>query len=77
MRERPDDTSQTIYRNGTDMTDRNKQPPGAKGTPPMAFDPVEAALRQIFDDVAAEDVPADFADLVAKLSKHPRPSKDK
>lgn len=77
MPKRPDGTANIINRNGTDMTDRNKQPPGLKGAPPMAFDPVEAALRQIFDDVAAEDVPPDFADLVAKLSKHPRPSKDK
>ena len=45
-------------------------------TPKMAFDPVEAALRQIFDDVASEDVPDDFADLVAKLSQQSRGSKD-
>lgn len=37
----------------------------------MAFDPVEAALRQIFDDVASEDVPDDFSDLVAKLTDKP------
>lgn len=34
---------------------------------PLAFDPIEAALRQIFDDVTAEPVPDDFADLVARL----------
>jgi hypothetical protein len=36
---------------------------------PLPFDPVEAALRQIFDDVASEDIPPDFADLVAKLEQ--------
>ncbi len=41
--------------------------------PDLAFDPVEAALRQIFDAVAAEEVPEDFAALVAKLKKHPPP----
>ena len=53
------------------MTER-KQPKdkAPKAGPPMAFDPVEAALRQIFDNVASEDVPADFADLVAKLGKN-------
>lgn len=49
------------------MTD-DKQPQPKGPQPPVAFDPVEAALRQIFDDVAAEDVPADFADLVAQLT---------
>lgn len=37
----------------------------------VAFDPVEAALKQMFDDVASEEVPADFADLIAKLSDKP------
>lgn len=49
------------------MTD-DTQPKPKGPQPPVAFDPVEAALRQIFDDVAAEDIPADFADLVAQLS---------
>lgn len=49
------------------MTD-DKQPKSKAPQPPVAFDPVEAALRQIFDDVAAEDIPADFADLVAQLT---------
>lgn len=58
------------------MTERN-QPKGKSqnADPPMAFDPVEAALRQIFDNVASEDLPEDFADLVAKLGKDPKPSK--
>ena len=53
------------------MTER-KQPKDKahKAGPPMAFDPVEAALRQIFDDVASEDIPSDFADMVAKLGKN-------
>ena len=38
---------------------------------PVAFDPVEAALKQMFDDVASEDVPEDFAELIAKLSDKP------
>ncbi|MHA7820074.1 MAG: NepR family anti-sigma factor [Erythrobacter sp.] len=37
----------------------------------VAFDPVEAALKQMFDDVASEEVPEDFADLIAKLSDKP------
>lgn len=37
--------------------------------PPLPFDPVEAALRQIFKDVASEDIPPDFADLIAKLEQ--------
>lgn len=49
------------------MTQDN--PPKAKPSrPPVAFDPVEAALKQIFNDVASEDVPDDFADLVAQLT---------
>ena len=58
------------------MTD-DKQPKSDSPQPPMAFDPVEAALRQIFDDVAAEDVPADFADLVAQLTTGSNQKKDK
>ena len=50
--------------------DQDKKPAGT----PLAFDPIEAALRQIFDEVSAEAVPDDFADLVAKLK--PRVSTD-
>lgn len=54
------------------MTERKQSADtGAKAKPGMAFDPVEAALRQIFDDVASEDVPDDFSDLVAKLTDKP------
>lgn len=55
----------------------DNQPKGAKPKPPVAFDPVEAALRQIFDDVASEEVPADFADLVAQLTGKAGEQKDK
>jgi Anti-sigma factor NepR len=58
------------------MTDEKKSKATA-AQPPVAFDPVEAALRQIFDDVASEDVPIDFADLVAQLSDKPGKKKDK
>ena len=34
-----------------------------------AFDPIEAALREIFYGIENEPVPDDFADLVAKLGK--------
>ncbi|WP_233999990.1 hypothetical protein, partial [Porphyrobacter sp. TH134] len=38
------------------MTERKQSADtGAKAKPGMAFDPVEAALRQIFDDVASEE----------------------
>ena len=49
------------------MTD-DKSRKSEKTKPPVAFDPVEAALRQIFDEVASENVPPDFADLVAQLT---------
>lgn len=55
----------------------DKQPKPKEPQPPVAFDPVEAALRQIFDDVAAEDIPADFADLVAQLTPKSSDKKDK
>ncbi len=59
------------------MTDHKHQKDGAK-CPPMAFDPVDAALRQIFDELASEDIPEDFADLVSKLTMDPRtPKADK
>lgn len=58
------------------MTD-DKQPQPRPQTPPVAFDPVEAALRQIFNDVAAEDIPDDFADLVAQLTTKSSEEKDK
>ncbi|MGL5836955.1 MAG: NepR family anti-sigma factor [Sphingorhabdus sp.] len=32
-----------------------------------AFDPVEAALRQLYDDVAGEEIPDDFMNLLDRL----------
>ncbi|MCX9146530.1 NepR family anti-sigma factor [Erythrobacter sp. WG] len=58
------------------MTEK-KQPEPKREQPAVAFDPVEAALRQIFDDVAAEDIPDDFADLVAQLTTKSSDEKDK
>lgn len=58
------------------MTD-DKQPKPKAPQPPVAFDPVEAALRQIFDDVAAEEIPDDFAELVAQLTPKPQDEKKK
>lgn len=31
----------------------------------LAFDPIEAALRRVADDVTREEVPAEFTELVA------------
>jgi len=59
------------------MMTEKKHPEAKRAQPPVAFDPVEAALRQIFDDVAAEDVPDDFADLVAQLTTKSSDKKDK
>ncbi|MGY6551535.1 MAG: NepR family anti-sigma factor [Erythrobacter sp.] len=55
----------------------NNQPKNKGKSPPMAFDPVEAALRQVFDDIASEDVPEQFNDLIAKLTKDIPREKDK
>ena len=48
-----------------------KPPPAsAYGTPSStAFDPIEAALREIFDGIEGEPVPDDFAALVAQFGK--------
>ena len=56
------------------MADHKHQKDGVK-SPPMAFDPVDAALRQIFEELASEEVPEDFADLVSKLTMEPRTPK--
>jgi hypothetical protein len=37
--------------------------------PPPAFDPIEAALRQMFNDMAQEDVPDEFEQLVAQFAR--------
>jgi hypothetical protein len=39
---------------------------------PPAFDPIEAALRRMFNDVAKEEVPDDFSQLVAQFAQKQR-----
>lgn len=49
---------------------KKKLPPSADRVAEIpAFDPIEAALREIFDGIESEPVPDDFAALVAKLGK--------
>lgn len=36
-------------------------------TPELAFDPIEAALRQLHESFAAEEIPDDFLDLLNQL----------
>lgn len=44
--------------------------PGAAGaSPEMAFDPIEAALRQLHESVASEDIPDDFLRLLDQLDE--------
>ncbi len=74
--DRPRRDGQLGQKTETTMTfDKHRKREAPK--PPVAFDPVEAALRQIFDDVAAEEVPSDFADLVAQLTEKPGKKKAK
>lgn len=35
----------------------------------MAFDPVEAALRQLYDSMAAEPIPEDFLRILDQLAE--------
>lgn len=35
--------------------------------PELAFDPIEAALRQLHESFAAENIPDDFLDLLDQL----------
>lgn len=37
----------------------------------MAFDPIEAALRQLHESIAAEEIPDDFLDLLDQLDDVP------
>jgi anti-sigma factor RsiW len=59
------------------MTDEpNRGTSGSVPKPPkLAFDPLEAALRQLFDDVADEPVPDDFLQLIQKLDDTKRKQK--
>lgn len=38
-----------------------------KAQPDLAFDPIEAALRQIHDSIASEEIPDDFLRLLEQL----------
>lgn len=50
-----------------------KKPERRKAVQPgLAFDPLEAALRQLFDEVAAEEIPDDFMKLVKQLENKSR-----
>jgi len=59
------------------MAEQKREPEEKEPLHPLPFDPVEAALRQIFDNVASEDIPPDFADLIAKLEEGMRLPEDK
>lgn len=39
----------------------------AGAMPELAFDPIEAALRQLHESFAAENIPDDFLDLLDQL----------
>jgi Anti-sigma factor NepR len=53
---------------------RKSLPDAGKSTSrtPLAFDPVQAALRQLHDDIVAEDIPDDFLKLLDRLDGKPR-----
>lgn len=44
---------------------------GTSGGAEMAFDPIEAALRQLHETIAAEEIPDDFLDLLDQLDDLP------
>ena len=46
---------------------RSSGPAPDREEPDLAFDPIAAALRQIHDHVAAEDIPEDFLRLLDQL----------
>lgn len=55
---------------------KDSQPTGRPiEPPPTAFDPIEAALRQMFSEVEREQVPEDFSELVAKFAQQQKKSK--
>lgn len=45
----------------------------ANSMPDLAFDPIEAALRQLHDNVASEDIPDDFLRLLDQLDDRSSP----
>lgn len=70
----PDKRQDPDPREKAKMNNDDKPPATSATAPQLAFDPIEAALRQIFDGVSAEPVPDDFADLVARLPTRKAPS---
>lgn len=48
---------------------RAKSSAEADSMPDLAFDPIEAALRQLHATVASEEIPADFLDLLDQLEE--------
>ncbi|WP_162627648.1 NepR family anti-sigma factor [Erythrobacter sp. KY5] len=51
------------------MTNESKQRP-------TSFDPIDAALRQMFNEVEDEAVPDEFSDLIAEFARKQNQSKD-
>lgn len=62
------DTSPTV---ATEKTENKLS--SARDTPEMAFDPIEAALRQLHDSVASEEIPDDFLRLLDQLDDRSSP----
>lgn len=52
---------------------RSDPAPASGEAPEMAFDPIEAALRQLHDTVASEDIPDDFLRLLDQLDDRSSP----
>lgn len=50
----------------------NSDRPARAEPPPQAFDPIDAALRQMFDKMSEEEVPDDFSALVAQFAQQQR-----
>jgi hypothetical protein len=48
-----------------------RQPASRAEGPDLAFDPIAAALRQLHESVAAEEIPDDFLDLLDQLDDLP------
>ncbi len=45
----------------------------ANSMPDLAFDPIEAALRQLHENVASEEIPDDFMRLLDQLDDRASP----
>jgi len=60
------------------MTNKEKgeKLPG-KGRTKSAFDPVQAALKQMYDGVASEEIPDDFMKLLDQLDHPSKPGSGK